>query len=409
MAQERPLMPENENKIEETIVPNVKRWRMIDDFSLADTISVDTLTTGYQVYNPIYRQSFSNVHLGNNGAPYQSNILSERVWRNEIIFHNSLPWYFKQPSDLTFFNTLTPYTNVFYHFGGPKRRSEETVGVMFTQNVNKNWNVGLSYNLYSSVGQYDAQKADNQNFRFFSSYDGEKYSIRGAFLYAKVEQFENGGLLNDSDVINGNPDFDQPENIPVRFRTAKNEMNDIQFFINQSLNVGSIKLKGGENDDEEVRLPIGTMFHTLNFQHGKRVYGIDNLSDYYKAGGNNKPFYKDIKIDSLRTRDSVRYNVLVNTFQIKFNEEANPLLKFGLRAYVSNEVRNYTFPFAHPDGKPVYVEDEKGNKIYQYQSQDTTLVTTCLGGRFSRMRVRIFGGMPVCDFTFKATGLGILN
>ncbi|TAJ06672.1 hypothetical protein DMA11_22670 [Marinilabiliaceae bacterium JC017] len=406
MAQERPSMPEKENKKVETIVPDVKRWRMIDDFSLADTISVDTLTTGYQVYNPIYRQSFSNVHLGNNGAPYQSNILSERVWRNEIIFHNSLPWYFAQPSDLTFYNTLTPYTNVFYHFGGPKRRSEEAVGVMFTQNVNKNWNVGLSYNLYSSVGQYDAQKSDNQSFKFFSSYDGEKYSIQGAFLYAKVEQFENGGLLNDSDVINGNPDFDQPENIPVRFRTAKNEINDIQFFINQSLDVGSIKIKDGEDGDEDVRLPIGTMFHTLNFQHGKRVYGIDDLSDYYKTDGNIKPFYEDIYIDSLRTRDSVRYNALVNTFQIKFNEEANPLLKFGLRAYISNEVRNYTFPFANPDGKPVYIEDEKGNKLYQYQSQDTTLVTTCLGGQIFKNEGENFWWNAGMRFYFQGYRLG---
>ncbi|MDD7724550.1 MAG: hypothetical protein PUJ24_02660, partial [Bacteroidales bacterium] len=54
---------------DETILPHVKAWRMTDDFTLADTVVVDTILAEHQVHNPIWRRSPANVTLGNLGSP----------------------------------------------------------------------------------------------------------------------------------------------------------------------------------------------------------------------------------------------------------------------------------------------------------------------------------------------------
>ena len=143
------------------IKQEIKNWMLTDDFTLADSIEVDTVTAGVQIHNPIFHKSIANILTGNLGSPYQSQIMSDQKWRNQFIFYNSLPYYFPAPEDIVFYNTRTPYTNLLYQFGGPKRRAEEVVGVLFTQNVNKDFNIGLKYNLYSTTGFYNAQNIKN--------------------------------------------------------------------------------------------------------------------------------------------------------------------------------------------------------------------------------------------------------
>jgi hypothetical protein len=406
-------MPEmqGEEGVAPQIKSEVKNWTLTDDFSFVDTVAVDTITTGFQVYHPMYKESWANVYTGNMVAPYQSMIKSQQATRNHFLFYNSLSCFFTEPEDLVFFNTRTPYTNLMYHFGGPRRRSEEAVGALFTQNVNKSWNVGVRYYLYSPVGQYEAQKSDNQNFRFFTSYKGKKYATHTVLMYARTDQYESGGILDDDYVQNQEAyGFEQTENIPVHFTTAKNTIDNYVLFFNQSLGIGSIKMKrkvsasgeepldttaveenkflptpleGGrpselleefQNGEEEVSLPVSTVYHTLKFENAKRLYAIDDLQNYVGEAVEN-PFYQNVYVDSLQTRDSVRYNSLENTFQIKFNEEANSLLKFGLRAFIKNEIRWYRMPSAP------FIEAKENEEIVHYRHTDTLLISSSLGGQ----------------------------
>ena len=407
------------------IKQSVKNWYLKDDFTFADTVQVDTITTGVQIHNPIYRISIANVYTGNLGSPYQSEIISDQRWRNQFIFYNSLQYFIPFPEDVIYFNTRTPYSNIWYSFGSPKRRAEESVGAMFTQNVNKNFNVGLKYTLYSPMGLYDAQKLRNQHFRLFSSYTGKKYSINAAFLFSVAKQMENGGIINDDFILN--PDkyqFDQPENIPVNFTTALNHIKNYQLFVTQSFGLGSIKVKNkkknaandsvddrGEamaayathdslsvTDEDEIKafkdslrrdvrieerteeeeeyasLPVSTIFYTMKIENDRRVYSIKDLPQYMPPNMEN-PYYTNIFVDSLQTRDSVKYNDIENTFQLKFNEEANSLLKFGVRFFISNAIRIYTMPAA-----PYYDPDDREYTPH-YRRKDTTLVTSYLGAQ----------------------------
>jgi len=360
---------QEENKPDETIPPDVRSWKLNDHFTFSDTIPVDTLSNGYQIYNPIFKETMAANYLGNVGSAYQSMIFDEQQKHYGNMFYNSLLAYIPQPHKLHFYNTKTPYVNLTYHFGGPKVSSEEYISALYTQNINKKTNIGIQYQLSSSIGQYQAQKAENQNFKFWSSYNGEKYNMHMAIIYAKIANRENGGFnmpINQEEFPNLNP-----EELRFQFTDGSLEINNLQFFYNHSLSIGNINVQG--KDSTATELPVSTVYHTLKFDQGKRNYNIDNLETYYIT---DDPFYPNIYRDSLQTRDSSSYNNLSNTFQIKFNEEANSLLKFGLRAFITNDISYYKFP-----GQTSWKFDDNNKGIPVYQTRDTTLVTSALGGQ----------------------------
>lgn len=379
-----------------TIKPHVKAWQYRDDLTFADTIAVDTLTTSFQVFNPVWRNSIGNVTTGNLGSPYISSIMDDRQTRPGFIFYNPLLAYFDYPENVVYYNTLTPYVNLSYHSGQPKRRSEERVKALFTQNVNKKLNVGMQYSLISALGRYDAQKVKNSDFRLFASYDGENYKSSGGLLYTKAKMQENGGILDDDYIMNpgkdGN-DYDEPENIPVNFRDAENYLRSLRLYYNQAYNLGHVNIKNKEGEKQE--LPVTTIYHSILVDLAKRQYSIDQLPDYTTSGSSN--FYPNIYIDSLTTKDRSEYKLIKNTFQIKFNEEANPLLRFGMRAFIGNEIRMYEMPSA-----PYY----DTNKTLHYQYGDSTRTSSFIGGQIFKNRGQSFRWNAGMKFFFQGYNIG---
>ncbi len=378
----------------------IRIWNLTDDFTLVDSARIDTALSGFQADYEMFKYSFSNTFTGNTGGPFNSNLLTHRKSFNEFIFVSPLRVFLTQPEDLTFYNTKTPYTNLTFIHSDPSRRAEENFRASFTQNINKDWNYGLEYYILSSVGLYNAQQVDNRNFKFFMSYSGEKYSAEGAILYNKANQYENGGLLDDNEdlVIHAKElEYDQADIIPMKFNNATNNIENIQFFYNHSLGIGKIKMKKevavepepkdsmvmmndsvpllptkNKDVDEFTELPVSTVFHTLQISNYARNYNIESLSNYFDSDKNMR-FYENVYNDSVQTADTTKYTLIKNTFQIKFNEEANSLLRFGLRGYLSNEVKHYKFPIASPG---LNSDDEA-----IYKNSDTTLVTSYVGGQ----------------------------
>ncbi|WP_439182715.1 putative porin [Carboxylicivirga taeanensis] len=361
----------DESKAKSEYIPaDVRTWHLRDDFTFSDTVAVDTISNGYQIYNPIFKRSIAQAWLGNMGSAHQSMIFSEQQRYYGNLFYNSFLTYLPQPEKLHFYNTKTPFVNLTYHFGGPKSYSEEYISALYTQNINKKTNVGIQYQLSSSIGQYQYQKAENQNFKFWSSYNGRRYNMHTAFIYALINNQENGGISLDATDINW-PELD-PREIPMNFDDkAKHKITNYQFFYNHSLSIGNINVR--QNDSTTTQLPVSTIYHTFKFDQGEHEYNIADLPFFYQT---ENPFYPIYYRDSLQTRDNSTYSNLSNTFQIKFNEEANSLLRFGLRAYITNDVRQYKMPQATNK-----LLDDSGKEIPNYQTQDSTLITSAIGGQ----------------------------
>ncbi len=60
-------------------------------------------------------------------------------------------------------------------------------------------------------------------------------------------------------------------------------------------------------------------------------------------------------------------------FQLKFNEEANSLLRFGLRAYFKNEISFYRYQ----DSAKIEYDDDEEEYITHYRKSDKVLVNSC--------------------------------
>jgi hypothetical protein len=355
-----------------TIPREVKNWRLVDDYSRSDTVAVDTTYTGFQIYNPIYQRSIVNLTTGNLGAPAKSMLVEDMPIYNTFLFSRHLDYWLSKPEEWKYYNTRTPYTNLYYQHSGPKRRSEENVGVLFTQNINEDWNFGFNYKLISSVGKYEAQQADNRFFRFFSSYSGEKYSVHGSFFYGKTDQLENGGLLDDDPVFNPEKyDYGQPENIPVIFMNASSRIDNYKVFVNQKLDIGKISIP--VNDSVSRTEPLATLGHSFELDRYRRTYHIDDLSGSDTGEEDVTDFYPINLIDDTRTRDSVYHNTMRNIVQLQFNEEANPFLRFGMRVFLVNEAENLQWP------APSGVNEETDEVIYHHNSESRT--ATAVGGQ----------------------------
>ncbi|PWD97974.1 putative porin [Marinilabilia rubra] len=372
----------------------VKTWHLADDYSLSDTIAVDTLSTGFQIYNPVYQRSIVNAYTGNLGAPAKSVVLEDFEVKPRFLFVENLDYWFTDPDKWRYYNTRTPYTNLYYQHSGPKNRSEEHVGVIFTQNVNEDLNFGFNYKLISSVGKYQAQKVEDRFFRFFSSYSGEKYSLHGSFFYGKADQFKNGGIITDNEILNPQDnEYDGPEYIPVNFTTASTRIDNYKLFINQKLDIGKVNIQ--VNDSTEGTTPLATASHTFELNRYRRAYKIDELQSYYQQGTEIAPFYSQILIDPTQTKDTTYHNTIRNTIQLKFNEEANPFLRFGMRVYLMNEWERLKWP---APSTPVLNEAGTDTTDYIYRKDNEQRSATAIGGQLFKNRGNNFffdGGLRI--------------
>ena len=361
--------------IKGNIKPNVRAWRMVDDFTLADTIAVDTLTNLHQINNRIWLRNVANTTLGNLGSPSISAYYPTIKRNDGNIFYNTLAEFIEYPNDFIFYDTKTPYTNITYQMGYPKRRSEEYVHVLFTQNVTPNWNVGAKYSLSTAIGRYQAQRADHTQVRFWSSADGDYYSHNLTMQYSRHELRENGGILDDNYVLY--PDsfmYDKADDLPVQFMDVNNNRSIYQLHYAHRLNIGFVERM--EADSTTYDVPVATAFHTLHIDKSHREFKVGNIAQYESLDYFNELF-PNILCDPRRTDDSEKYMLISNMFQLKMNEEFNSLLRFGLRAYICNEVRQYRW---EAESDSLYNEELERYELRKHRNKENR-VTTNIGGQ----------------------------
>ena len=131
-----------------------------NQFENSDSINyIDNSLTNFQNYLP-------RNHLGNSGLPYNS-LFPPSVSGNAGFNYskNNYSNYFFSPQKIKFYNTRTPYTDLFYIIGSKK---EQIFKMTFSYNVKKNWNVTADFNRIRSDGFYPRQNT-NDNFIAVSS------------------------------------------------------------------------------------------------------------------------------------------------------------------------------------------------------------------------------------------------
>ncbi|MDM8160728.1 putative porin [Labilibaculum sp. K2S] len=305
----------------------IKSWKLTDFSSKREFVELDTILGSQHNYNPIFRNSISNTYLGNLGSPYLSNVYRDRNVNEQFLPFSPYRNYMLKPEDIVFFNTTTPFTSVYYETGGPKGRAENLLRVLQTQNINPNLNVGVSYNLISSDGQYQNQKTKLYDFSFFSSYKKERYGLDFVLNQNSMNNEENGGLSKDTDLTEKSED---PENLKVRLDDARSKLTNFNFFMNHSYGIG---------EEREVIQEKDTSYsYPINF-----IYNLAYESDSwrYKETLIDNTFYSNYYYDTKATFDKVEYSNIRNMFQLVFNENKNKWIRLGARFGIISDLGKY--------------------------------------------------------------------
>ena len=326
------LASENLDAPKKKPVPSLKSWQIVDKFATVDSIQPDTLHLNFQNLNHIDSYSISNSFRGNLGSPIQSKIFFDRPVQQEFIFADAYYPYIAQVESAKFYNTTTPFSNLYYLSGGAKYYKDEQFRFFFTANANKKLNVGFSLDYLFARGEYQNLASKRFAATLFGTYDGKKYKATGFMSNNNHSNHENGGIT-DTTYINGPVNYPS-FNIPVNMDAYANFIHN-QIFYNHQYNIGiDRQIEIAPDSIITQYVPVTIFGHTLQLDDmRKRYFEPKVVSD----------FYNDTFLPFEYTNDSAAYLSVKNTFSVSMSEEFNKWLRFGLTAYLENEVMRYGF------------------------------------------------------------------
>lgn len=327
----------------ETVKTVIRSWQLPSPAYHADTVPIDTNFLNLPMREPVNEYSISNVWNGSLISPVQSRLYFVRPNLVEDIFGKQYTPYLITPENVKFYNTTIPFSNVAYKKGFTTYHEENEVNFLFTGNINKRINLGLKLNYLNAAGHYLNQENKLFNGAVFGSYNGDHYSLQAAFMFARISNFENGGI-NDPEDLKGTL---EPEDIPVRMK-GMSAYRYLSGFVNHYYSItkerefhDTIEVVNNFGEKEKrdslriEHIPVITFAHTIDINNSNRRYIEQDVpSGYYSNSYRNWS----------ETRDSSDVLTIKNTLAVTFEEEFNTLLKFGAVVYASNECQRFYYP-----------------------------------------------------------------
>lgn len=302
--------------------PALRAWHFSPVLVTPDTLPEinDSLWLNFPMRTAINDYSIANAYNGNFVSPIQPKLYFNRRTPTDNPFVHAYAPYLITPEQTRFFRTNLPFSTISYRKGFKTYREENDLSLLLTGNIREDLNVGAQINYYNSVGHYASQEGKVVNGDVFLAYSGYNYAIHGAFDFAALSNFENGGLTNPSDIGGAL----NPEDLDVNL-AGMSGVRYLTGYVNHSYTFRSVD-----------SVPLITIRHAFDLQEATKRY-IEQAA----AQG----FYKNtFKTDSLRsyTRDTAAVLTISNTVDVTFHEEFNRLMRFGFDVYARNEAQRYT-------------------------------------------------------------------
>ena len=321
----------------------VRTWQMPSLSAVADTIVFDdTLMLNYHDLDIQQRYSLSNVTNGNVlVSPIESRVVQDRLQTIDDPLAWSLTPYVITPQQQRYFNTTTPYSSVAYKKGFVNGHEENDLSFLFTGNIGRKLNLGVEMEYLNSVGHYANTAGKLYRGSLWGSYDGDHYSMHGAFGWSQLSAFDNGGLQNIEDLRSSL----KPEDLPVRL----NAMTGYRYLSGYLHNQYAITREREYHDTIEVerdgqRIKMDTIkvehIPLITFSH---VFETNNSNRRYIEKTANQGFYDHTYYDDSQTNDSSDVLTIRNTIAVTFCEAYNTKLKFGITAFAMNECQRFLF------------------------------------------------------------------
>ena len=356
-----------------TIPVGLYQWKVTRRLGNIIPITVDTLHAGFQNTNDPAGPTGQYNYLGNLGSPRMSRIFFDRKEESQFFFTDLYDQSVLRPEDVTFTNTLSPFTNLTYYKSFNSRNSEERFKSYFAINANKKLGFGFYIDYIYGRGMYNNQSTALFNGGLFASYRGDKYDLHFIFNNDNLKMRENGGITDDRyitdplEMAEGKKQYASTD-IPTVFNKIWNHKTSYHGFLTHRYNLGfyknkvdslandSIKALPDSIDIEKEFVPVTSFIHTLELDlNGRKYITQDDAQNrqYFEH-----TYFGNDSIDQNR-RTSVR-----NTFGISLREGFNKWAKAGLTAFLTHEYRDFTLPDTTDVPDQRIIKHYKENVVY---------------------------------------------
>ncbi len=312
------------------ILPQISTWHISDKTAALISSTIDTAVYSFPLSNQIDKYSIANAYNGVLGSPLQSKIYSDRTQKTDFLFSTPYDAYFLAPSDIVFYNTTTPYSNLTYFSSGGSLNKEDDFSALFTVNPSKRSNITGVIDYVQARGVYSQQATQLFKGGLNGSYLGRWYSASGIVLYQGFNNQENGGIshpdyITRPDSLSGYA----PENIPVLLGDAKSKYSNKYLYFTQKVSFG--KGRNATNSITKDSIRMLSLGHTIKIEQAQKRYKANNDAAYYS----------NTYFDSIATMDSTRYRSYRNTLALTVNEGFSRWFPLGLTAYIEDDYQEY--------------------------------------------------------------------
>ncbi|MFZ1313645.1 MAG: putative porin, partial [Chitinophagaceae bacterium] len=180
------------NKMEDSITIS---FRYLDS---TKSYKLDSTVTDFTRRFPL---PATYINLGNTGNAARSLLFSPNFNTGFDPGFHAFDVYKWKMSDVRFFNTTRPYSELNYMLGS---RVEQMISLLHTQNIKPNWNFLFQYRLINSPGFFQNQKTNHNNYLLSSKYQSKNLRYHNYFVLLgnKLQSAENGGIIDTSDILN---------------------------------------------------------------------------------------------------------------------------------------------------------------------------------------------------------------
>ncbi|WP_421942504.1 putative porin [Pedobacter sp.] len=273
-------------------------------------LPLDTSTYNIQNYSPLLQPRHPAITTGSVGQVARPLLYepSRRIGF-DVGFH-ALDYYALSPEDIIYYQARAPYTSLYLVSAGQK---EQYFKATHSQNIKKNWNMGLNFNRMDSRGFYSRQRGDNLNIAIFSWYQSpnKRYNMWASAIFNTLRAYENGSIQADTIFNDGYSKIDRKAEA-TRLTTARNMYKKNTLFVKQTYYVGRID----STTTNSSVLPTNKVTYTLE-------YNNDSYGFYKNEEDDNSVIPKALtKSDGLQdlsfTSDSTHIKHIKNEFVYSF-------------------------------------------------------------------------------------------
>ena len=169
------------------------------NFRYLDSSRYQVLDSSIQDFSKKVPQPPTWINLGNLGTASRNLVFSPRMqsgWDPGLHAYDLMTF---TVDETRFYHTTKPYTELGYLLGS---KSEQIIDVTHTQNVRPNFNFAFEYRLINSVGAFQNQNTNHNNYRLSSWYQSKDKRYQNFFVLvaSKLAASENGGMQNVHDL-----------------------------------------------------------------------------------------------------------------------------------------------------------------------------------------------------------------